>query len=83
MKTPRSVEAATIPLTGAVGLQTNKARSLFAGEQRDSRAVVSRFKATGVSGGTRAPVISLTHPGKRTRQSAQILLSPRPPGRST
>jgi hypothetical protein len=46
----RKVEAATIPLTDVVGLQTKKARALIAGEHQATRAVVTVWdKATGVS----------------------------------
>jgi hypothetical protein len=52
MKMPmkRRVEAAALPFTDVVGLQTNKARALIAGEHQATRAVVNLSdKATGVS----------------------------------
>jgi hypothetical protein len=79
----RSVEAATLQFTGVVGRQTNKARSLFAGEQRANRAMVNLLKATGVSAdNTRAGLNSNTS-GLADTSKLAISLSSRLPNRSS
>jgi hypothetical protein len=79
----RRVEAATIPLTDVVGLQTNKARSLSAWLRQAIRAVVSLpNKPTGESVDRTPPVITSTHPGIRTTPKLARSLSLRPPGKA-
>jgi|GEM_PF-2974482 len=66
-----------------VGCHNEKARPLSAWLRQAIRAVVSLSdKATGVSVGAPAPVITSTHPGKRTTSKLAILLSRRRPVRS-
>lgn len=81
----RRVQAvmSTRMLTDMIGRQTNKARARHAGEQRGQRAVVSIPPKTDRREcfNTRASLTS-THPGKRTRQSWQVLLSLRSLGRA-
>lgn len=59
----RTVEAAMSTFTDMVGLQTNKARALSAGEQQGQRAMVNSLKPTGVSVEALAPVTSPTQSG--------------------
>jgi hypothetical protein len=79
----RRVEAAAFPLTDAVGLQTNKARSLSAWLRQAIRAVVSLpNKPTGVSvDSTRAGLHSNTSGLVDTSKQANSLSS-RSPGKS-
>jgi len=79
----RRVEAVMSTLTDMIGHQTNKARALNVGEHRGQRAVVSIPTKTDRREclNTRASLTS-THPGKRTRQSWQALLSLRSLGRA-
>ncbi len=74
--------APTSALTDARG-HNEKARNLTAW-QRQVRAVVSLpNKPTGVSASNTCAGLTPTHPGQRTRQSWQVLLSLRPPGTSS
>jgi hypothetical protein len=79
----RRVEAVMSTFTDMIGLQTNKARALSAGEQQGQRAVVNSLKPTGVSVEAPAPVTSSTHPSDRTQSKLAFLLSPRSLGKAS
>ena len=71
----RRVEAVMSMFTDMIGLQTNKARALSAGEQQGHRAVVNSLKPTGGSALTPSPVTSPTHPSDRTHEAGKHIVA--------
>jgi hypothetical protein len=66
---------APTPMFTDVAGNNKKAHALLAGEQRGRWAMVNVDKATGVSVGAPAPVITSTHPGLAGASKRAYLLS--------